>query len=541
VRCAVREAVDDSGRLGRIAGVEVGLHWSVLVIGGVLAAGLARGRFPANAPGYSSAEYWAAAVIAAFVFLGCVLAHELGHALVARHEGIGVDGITLWFLGGVTLMTSEPTTPKAELAISGAGPLTNLVLGVVMVGIALALRVVAVSPLLVTVLGWLGFINVVVAVFNALPGAPLDGGRVLHAFVWSRAGDRLRATRAATRAGLTLGAALIVLGLVEIARGTAVERGIWLAFVGWFLRTGARAERDDAEHAEPAHREGDANGLLHGRCIKLAAKVLSRTHIAVHRITGGRVGRRWNGGDVAFITTTGRRTGRPHTTPLACIHHRDGVAVVASNGGSYRAPDWWLNLQHQPVAEVELAGTRQTVVARIADAAEQEPLADSFARAYPRFERYRQRERRVMPVVVLTVTSHRHVDATTLRAGDGKRTRMTSLEGPAAVSKRTVQLHSFARPCRLRLTARLAERSQQALTDVGGHGVDVVVGEPAGERDRLAHLREVLAAVWAVGEMLLDERHKRLGQRAVEVRGHVLDELPAHVRRRGAHDRRPSS
>ncbi|MCU1428672.1 MAG: hypothetical protein JWL83_2672 [Actinomycetia bacterium] len=171
--------------------------------------------------------------------------------------------------------------------------------------------------------------------------------------------------------------------------------------------------------------EGDANELLHGRCIKLAAKVLSRTHIAVHRITGGRVGRRWNGGDVAFITTTGRRTGRPHTTPLACIHHRDGVAVVASNGGSYRAPDWWLNLQHQPVAEVELAGTRQTVLARIADAAEQEPLADSFARAYPRFERYRQRERRAMPVVVLTVTS----TPARSRAGDEDRTCIASLEG----------------------------------------------------------------------------------------------------------------
>ena len=95
--------------------------------------------------------------------------------------------------------------------------------------------------------------------------------------------------------------------------------------------------------------------------------------------------------DVAFVTTTGRRTGRPHTTPLACIHHGDGVAVVASNGGSYRPPDWWLNLQRQPLAEIEMAGTKRTVRARIADATEQEPLAEMFGRAYPRFERYRRR------------------------------------------------------------------------------------------------------------------------------------------------------
>jgi deazaflavin-dependent oxidoreductase (nitroreductase family) len=146
----------------------------------------------------------------------------------------------------------------------------------------------------------------------------------------------------------------------------------------------------------------DMNELLYERGIKVAAKALSRTHIAVHRLTRGRVGHHWDGRDVAFITTTGRRTGRPHTTPLACIRHRDGVAVVASNGGSHRPPDWWLNLQCQPLAEIEMAGSKRTVLAHIADATEQAPLADSFGQAYPRFERYRRRSRRFMPVVVLT-------------------------------------------------------------------------------------------------------------------------------------------
>lgn len=237
----------DSLRLGRIAGVEVGLHWSLLVIGTLLAAGLASGRLPIDAPGYSTAEYVIAGSIAAIVFLASVLAHELSHAVVARREGVGVDGITLWLLGGVTRMSSEMTTPKAELAVAGAGPLTSFVLGVAMVGIAIALRAGAISPLFVAVLTWLGVINLILAVFNVLPGAPLDGGRLLHAFVWSRHGDRLRATRAASRAGETLGAILIAVGLIEFAFGMAGGGGLWIAFVGWFLRAGARVEETEAE------------------------------------------------------------------------------------------------------------------------------------------------------------------------------------------------------------------------------------------------------------------------------------------------------
>ena len=237
----------DTVHLGRIAGVDVGVHWSLLLIAGLLAARLAGGRFPAAAPGYSRVEYLIAAGVTAFVFLGCVLAHELGHAVVARREGIGVDGITLWVLGGVTRMSSEATTPKAELAVAGAGPLTSFVLGVVTVGLGMVVRAGAVSPLLAETLTWLGVINIIVAVFNALPGAPLDGGRLLHAFVWSRHGDRRRATRAATRAGEILGAFLIAFGVFEVAFTTAAQGGLWLAFVGWFLLAGARAEAADSE------------------------------------------------------------------------------------------------------------------------------------------------------------------------------------------------------------------------------------------------------------------------------------------------------
>jgi Zn-dependent protease len=232
----------DTVRLGRIAGVNVGLHWSLLLIGGLLGGQLAGRRFPANAPGYSNAEYLMGAVATAVIFLGCVLTHELSHAVVARRRGMGVDGITLSFLGGATRMTSHPPTPMAELAVAGVGPLTNFAIGGVTLGFSAAARVGAASPLLIDALTWLGVINLVLAVFNALPGAPLDGGRVLHALVWNRHNDQRRASRVASRAGELVGTILAAVGLFDFAFARSGGAGLWIAFVGWFLRTTARAE-----------------------------------------------------------------------------------------------------------------------------------------------------------------------------------------------------------------------------------------------------------------------------------------------------------
>ena len=143
------------------------------------------------------------------------------------------------------------------------------------------------------------------------------------------------------------------------------------------------------------------NQHAYTRCVRLAAKAMTRVHVAAYRATRGRIGTTWLGGEVVFLATTGRRSGRRRIAPLVCIRDDSALAVVASNGGSDRTPDWWLNLQHQPLAEIELGGTKRLVRARLADDDEQESLADSFVRAYPRFERYRQRARRAIPVVVL--------------------------------------------------------------------------------------------------------------------------------------------
>ena len=229
-------------RLGRIAGVAVGFNWSLLVIAALLALTLAGNRFPVDAPHCSQLAYGLAGLITAAAFLAGVLAHEISHALVAKHEGLEVDGIVLWLMGGYTRIKQQPTTPGAELRISGAGPLVSLLLGL---GLALAGvlgKAVDVSPLAISVLTWLGMINVLLAVFNVLPAAPLDGGRIMHAAVWSRTGNRFRATRVSSRAGSYLGAALVAGGLfATFTRGYAID-GLWLAIVGGFLMLASRAE-----------------------------------------------------------------------------------------------------------------------------------------------------------------------------------------------------------------------------------------------------------------------------------------------------------
>jgi deazaflavin-dependent oxidoreductase (nitroreductase family) len=143
------------------------------------------------------------------------------------------------------------------------------------------------------------------------------------------------------------------------------------------------------------------NQRRYTRWTRPAAKVLAQAHRAAYRATNGRLGGRWQGADVAWITTTGRRSGRRHTTPVVCLREQGQLAVVASNGGSDQVPDWWLNLQHDPRGEVEIARSRRPVWARRAHPELEQRVASRFAQAFPRFERYRQRTARAIPVVIL--------------------------------------------------------------------------------------------------------------------------------------------
>jgi Zn-dependent protease/predicted transcriptional regulator len=234
-----------SFRLGRIAGVKVGLNWSVLIIFGLIAWGLATGRFPAAYPGRPRWVYVAAGLSAALVFLLGLLAHEISHAVVARRNGQSVEGITLWLFGGVAQVRGEATSPGAELRIAGVGPLVSLLIGLVFGGVAALVDLTYHPGLLLGTLVWLGAINVALAVFNVLPAAPLDGGRLLRAALWKWRGDRVWAAIVSARAGRVLGVVLIGLGLSLFLSGRAPGQ-LWLVLIGWFLFGAAAVEERQA-------------------------------------------------------------------------------------------------------------------------------------------------------------------------------------------------------------------------------------------------------------------------------------------------------
>jgi Zn-dependent protease len=233
-------------RIARVAGVSVGAHWSTLVVLALFGVVLATVELPATAPGYPPAAYWVAAFALAAVFLASVLVHELAHAAVARRHGVAVEGITLWLLGGVAEFHEHAHDPTAELRIAVAGPAATVAVGAASGAVAVTLYCTGAPGLLVAAFGWLATVSVVLAVFNLLPGAPLDGGRVLAAVLWRRSGDERGSRRRAARSGQTIGQVLIGIGILDLFVGAGVG-GLWLILLGWFLIGAARGEEADLD------------------------------------------------------------------------------------------------------------------------------------------------------------------------------------------------------------------------------------------------------------------------------------------------------
>lgn len=198
-------------RLGQIAGIRIGVNWGILVIFAIITWGLATSRFPAAYPQYATGTYVAAAVLTAGAFFASLLAHELSHALVARRNGLQVGDITLCLFGGVARLSGEASNPGAELCIAGIGPLVSLVLGLVFLVVAGLLEMSGYHGLVLAGFAWLGGINIALAVFNVIPAAPLDGGRVLRSTIWWRTGDRLKAIRWSSWASQVFGWVLVAL------------------------------------------------------------------------------------------------------------------------------------------------------------------------------------------------------------------------------------------------------------------------------------------------------------------------------------------
>lgn len=229
-------------RLGRIAGVDVSIHWTWGIAASLIALLLARSVFPDEVAGLSRSTYWTMGVATALLFFVTLLLHELGHALQARREGIPTRGITLWMLGGVAQSGAPFETPGTEARVALAGPAVSLVLGG---GLVVVGRLAGIPDAIAAVLEWLGWTNLLILAFNMLPALPLDGGRVLRAALWRFRRDQLRATRDAARVSQVLSGIMIALGVVAWFSGGL--GGLWLAFVGLFVWSSGAAERAAAE------------------------------------------------------------------------------------------------------------------------------------------------------------------------------------------------------------------------------------------------------------------------------------------------------
>ena len=224
-------------RVGRVAGVELSIHPSWLVIAFLITYSLAVAQFPRQFPGWSGGLYWVVAASTAFLFFASVLAHEMSHALVARRLGLQVQGITLFIFGGTTSIDSDARSPREEALIALAGPATSIALG----GLFIGIEAVIAQPQVAALVGWLGVVNLVLGLFNLIPGFPMDGGRVLRAVLWRVRGDRLAATRNAALVGRILAYVLIAVGVLWALSPNGLFAGLWLALIGWFLSNAAEA------------------------------------------------------------------------------------------------------------------------------------------------------------------------------------------------------------------------------------------------------------------------------------------------------------
>jgi Zn-dependent protease/predicted transcriptional regulator len=234
-------------KLGRILGIKIGLHYSWLIIAFLITLSLASHFRMINAQ-WGGGVIWATAIVTGVLFFAAIIAHELSHAMVAQARGLPVKSITLFALGGVAQIEQESADAKTEFWMGIAGPITSAVIGFALLGIAWALGWAPASgtpmstpdtPLL-AMLVWLGYINITLAVFNMIPGFPLDGGRVLRAIIWWVTGEADRSTRIAAQVGQLVAFGFIALGLVRFFGGAGFG-GLWIAFIGWFLLDAARA------------------------------------------------------------------------------------------------------------------------------------------------------------------------------------------------------------------------------------------------------------------------------------------------------------
>ena len=258
-------------KLGRISGIEIGLHYSWFIIAALIVFSLGE-HFRQVNPNWGAGEIWIGALFTAVLFFVTLLLHELAHSLVAQSRGLKVRAITLFALGGVSQIQDDATDARTEFWVAIAGPIASLIIGFSCLGIALGLgwqRSTEPHTAAIGVLVWLGYINIALAFFNMIPGFPLDGGRVLRSLVWAITKNADRSTRIAARVGQVVAFLFILDGIWKYFSGAGFG-GLWIAFIGWFLMDAAKA----------SYAEVGTSAALRGMRV---SDVMSRDCVIVNR------------------------------------------------------------------------------------------------------------------------------------------------------------------------------------------------------------------------------------------------------------------
>ncbi|OLB37701.1 MAG: CBS domain-containing protein [Chloroflexi bacterium] len=225
-------------RLFKIAGIDIEINVSWIIVLVLLTWSLATGWFSALYPGWSTATYWLVSLISALLLFVSVLLHELAHSLVARRRGLSVHSITLFIFGGVSNIEQEPTSPGIEFQMAFVGPIVSLLIAGIAYLLSLPLR--GVNSPITAILTYLAVTNVLLGIFNLIPGFPLDGGRVLRSIIWKVTGSLQKATRAAAIIGQVIAFLFILWGIWQFFGGNVLN-GFWIGFIGWFLLVSAQS------------------------------------------------------------------------------------------------------------------------------------------------------------------------------------------------------------------------------------------------------------------------------------------------------------
>ncbi len=224
-------------RLGSLFGINIEINFTWLIIFGLILWTVSAGILPGAAPDASPTELWVIGAITTLLFFASLLLHEVAHSVMANSLGTEVSRITLFVFGGVSQMKNEPDDPMSEFKIAIVGPLTSIVLGGIFLGLYVVMQQLEVPRLYWSAMLWVGQINIALAIFNMIPGFPLDGGRVLRSILWNTWNSLERATRIASSIGRGFGYAMIGLGFIAMLAGAL--GGLWFVALGWLLSSAA--------------------------------------------------------------------------------------------------------------------------------------------------------------------------------------------------------------------------------------------------------------------------------------------------------------